>query len=336
MVISMGYFSFFIVFLTVLACSSLKKMDEVKEQVFKSNGEYEKLVDVKKSDRSLEKLEDKGLSDLTVNKLKKKQTKELDPISLKIKTKAQRLPELEDHEGFHGRRPLVDPFVVGEKTIFDVTYFNLAAGHMTIEVKPFVNVNGKKAYHFVVGLKSSKVFSYFYSVDDVAETYMDYEKMLPYALSIHVRESQQFKEIRSFFDWNKLKGTYWERKIKKGGKEKKKKKEWDIKSFSQNVISAIYYVRAFQLEPKKNLAFRVADDGKNIVFKGQVLRREKLKTEIGTLDTIVLKPKFEIDGIFKPTGNIFIWLTDDHRKRIVRIESKIKIGRLIAKVKSIQ
>ncbi len=83
------------------------------------------------------------------------------------------------------------------------------------------------------------------------------------------------------------------------------------------------------------MAFRVADEGKNIVFTGEVLRREELSTKIGKLKTLVIKPTIEVDGAFKPVGDILIWLTDDDRKHVVRIESKIKIGTLVAKLKSI-
>ncbi len=115
-----------------------------------------------------------------------------------------------------------------------------------------------------------------------------------------------------------------------------KKIDWEIKPFSQNVISAIFYLRTFQLVPGKKLAFHVADEGKNIIFNGTVLRKEELDTDVGKLKTVVVKPEFEVDGVFKPVGDILVWLTDDERKLVVRIESKIKIGTIVGKVKSIE
>ena len=66
------------------------------------------------------------------------------------------------------------------------------------------------------------------------------------------------------------------------------------------------------------------------------MRREKLKTPMGELDTVVVKPKIELEGVFRLVGDIFIWLTDDDRKFIVRIETKIKIGTIVGAVKSIE
>jgi hypothetical protein len=81
------------------------------------------------------------------------------------------LPEIEDGEGFMGRRPLSDPYRVGEKVTLMVTYFGVSAGDATLEVKPYAEVNGRKAYHFYSKLVSSSVFSMFYKVDDYCESY---------------------------------------------------------------------------------------------------------------------------------------------------------------------
>jgi hypothetical protein len=54
------------------------------------------------------------------------------------------------------------------------------------------------------------------------------------------------------------------------------------------------------------------------------------------MNTIKIKPEIEIDGIFKPIGDVFFWLTDDDRKMLVRIESKIKIGTITASLVDIK
>lgn len=252
------------------------------------------------------------------------------------KKKGPRLPEMEDSEGFDGRRPLQDPFRPGEKVTFDLSYFNVTAGTMTMEVKPFANVNGVKAYHFELTGQTNSFFSKIYAVDDKVTTYMSYEDMVPLSLQISIKESAQLAETRTFFDWKNMRASYWQKRITKEKGERSHKVEWDLLPYSQNVITASYYLRAFKLEPGKKLAFRVADEGKNIVFTGEVLRREKLSTEIGELDTVVIRPQVTADGVFKPIGEILIWLTDDDRKFFVRLESKIKIGTIVAKLKSLE
>lgn len=263
---------------------------------------------------------------------KKESEKKVAEKSQKLKKKQ---PSLEDSEGFDGRRPIVDPFRVGESVTLKLSYFNVTAGEMTVAVLPFKEVNGKKSYHFQVTGKSNSFFSSVYAVDDKAETFLDYETLLPYNMAIDVKESKKLSTIRSYFDWKKMKGHFWEKKITKKNGVEEKNLEWDIEPYAQNIFSAAFYLRAFTLTPGKVIQFRVSDNKKNMIVKGHVVRRETLKTDIGELKTVVVKPEVEIDGIFKPMGEVFFWLTDDDRKFIVRIESKIKIGTIVGSLKEI-
>ncbi len=95
-------------------------------------------------------------------------------------------------------------------------------------------------------------------------------------------------------------------------------------------------MRVFSYEVGKEYKFYVSDDEKNLMFKGKALRKEKIETDAGEFNTIVVKPEFEVDGVFKPVGDIFFWLTDDDRKFIVKIESEIKIGTLVMEATKIE
>ncbi len=255
---------------------------------------------------------------------------------LEASESAVHLPTLEDSEGFIGRRPKIDPFRPGEEVIFSVTYFNIVAGDLSLKVLPYKIVNSKKAYDFTVGAESNKAFSLFYSVEDFAETFVDFESLVPITYSIDMHESAQQKETKVFFDSNKNEATLWEKVIHRGHSHGQERKlQWAIDPYTQNVISAIFYLRTFTLQPGKKLAFRVSDNGKNYVFNGQVLRRETLHTKAGDFKTLVVQPSFHLAGRFQPTGENYIWLTDDDRKFPVKIECKIKIGSLIAKLKSL-
>ncbi len=330
-------------------CATKKHLRYEKEEELAEIEDYEKQVQIKEieeeppppAEPKVEPAPPAPAPTSNKNSTKKKvdqkaaSTKKSEAAAKK-KEKAKRMPPMEDAEGFDGRRPLVDPFRVGEKVTLDVTYFNIKAGEIDIMVKPFVEFNGKKAYSFEVDLKSYSLFSRIYSVDDQAKTYMDYETLRPHNLSITIKESNQLAETRTLFDWNTNKATYWRKKYSKEKGEEKKEINWDIKPYSQNVVSALFYLRTFQLRKGKKLAFRVADEGKNIVFTGEVIRQEVIDTPEGKLKTVVVKPTIQVDGAFKPMGDILIWLTDDDRKFVVKAESKIKIGTLIARLKKIE
>lgn len=242
-----------------------------------------------------------------------------------------REPKYESSVGFTNgsRRPDKDPFRVGEKVVLSVRYFKAQAGELSMEVRPLVEVNDRKSYRWHTGLKTTGMFSKFYSIDDWAETLVDYETLSPTVFNLHVKESAQLRNGKGYFDPKTLKGVYIEKKYteKKGHQEKRQ--EWQVLPYAQNVFSAAFYMRVFTFEVGKEFKFTVADDEKNMLFKGKTLRKEHVETEAGEFDTIVVKPEFEVDGVFKPVGDIFFWLTDDDRKLIVKIESEIKIGTLV-------
>jgi hypothetical protein len=245
---------------------------------------------------------------------------------------AKHEPELEGQAGFIGRRPIQDPFRVGEKVRHEVSYFNVKAGELVLAVKPFAQVNGRKNYHFYFGIKTSTLFSSFYSVDDYVSSLVDFETMVPSVYTMHVKETSKLQETRFFIDWSKLHASFWEKKVTKKDGPEETKKEWDVLEYSQDVFSSAFYLRVFPWAVGDEHAFRVTDNAENLIFRGKALRREKLSTSIGDFQAIVIKPDIELRGQFKPVGDIFIWISDDDRKLILRIECKIKIGTLVSEI----
>ncbi|MFN8846865.1 MAG: DUF3108 domain-containing protein [Bdellovibrionales bacterium] len=327
-----------------VGCSSILKVDKQEELQLKSDLDQRVVIEEVKPTQAefntdhaapppppLLKEEKAAVKTKTAVK---KSSKKIEPVVLPW----GREPSIEDGEGFYLRRPLQDPFRVGEVIKHEVFYnlFRVTAGEMEFQTLPFKVVNGRKAYQFQLALKTTSLFSSFYAVDDKVVTLIDYDLWLPRLYSLHVKESSQLREARSYFDFEKLKAVYEEKKItsKKGVEEKRQ--EWEILPYSQNVFSVIYYMRLFAWKDGKEYSFRVADDGENLVFKGKVVSRETLKTPIGEMKAIKIKPEFTVKGAFKPVGDIYIWLSDDARKIPLRIESKIKIGTIISQIMDYQ
>ncbi len=245
-------------------------------------------------------------------------------------------PAIEDAQGFFGRRPVKDPYRVGEKVTFEMSYFAVVAGDMTTEVRNFAEVNGRKSYRFAGTAHSSSVFAMFYAVDDWFETFVDFETLVPQSYALHVKESKQLRETRTVFDWSTYKANYYDKKINDEKKLEQENKEWSIPEYSQNVFSAAFYLRSYDLRPGFKTQFRVAHEGKNLILAAEYVRKEKISTAAGDFDCVVIKPTISLDGKFTPIGDLFVWFTDDDRKLIVRIESKLKIGKVVGVAKAIE
>lgn len=225
---------------------------------------------------------------------------------------------------------------MGEEVIHDVNYFKVSAGTLRMKVDPYATVNGRKAYSFKIFISTSSLFSSFYSVEDSVDIFMDYESLVPSVFQLHVKESGQLREAKMLFNEKDNTATFWEKKVTKKDGVEEKKQNWEILPYTQNVYSAVYYMRFFKWEVGKEYSFRVANDNENLVFSGKALRKEVLDTKLGPMKAIVIQPNIMLKGKFKPIGDNLIWLSDDDRRYILRIEAKIKIGTLVSEVTEIK
>ena len=220
----------------------------------------------------------------------------------------------------------LSPYIQGEKLTYRVSYYNiLNAGHLTLEYPETVNFNGRHAYYFLVKLKTSKLFSLFYSVNDQVKVWMDKQQHFVHAFALHIDESKQRRETRGFFDYKSRNFSFWDTKITKKGK-KEEKMNWEALPLTQSVYSMVFYLRFLNFQLGQEYVVPIADKGRNLIFTAKVLRKEKLKTNIGTFPAWVLEPKIQLNGIFKPMGKILIWVSADEKKYVLKIKGKIKVG----------
>lgn len=248
----------------------------------------------------------------------------------------RRQPEIEDDEGFEGRRPKVIPYRPGEEITLNVSYFAVDAGELVLKTLPMVEVNGKPAYRFRANAKTISLFETFHKVDDYAEVFMDYETLEPLSYVLSVKESKLLRDARAIHDRQKGRVFFWDKKIKPDKSVEEKKQDWELPPYAQNIFSALWYIRSFTLSVGKKIKIHLTHENENLIVEFAVLRREKLKTNAGTLDTFVLRPSASKDGVPKNIGDSQLWLTADDRKFLVRIESKIKIGTIVGSLESIK
>jgi hypothetical protein len=95
-------------------------------------------------------------------------------------------------------------------------------------------------------------------------------------------------------------------------------------------------MRVFKWQVGKQYSFRVADDEKNVLFKATALERTKLKTDVGTFNAIKIKAEVQTRGNLAKATDFYMWLSDDERKYILRIEVKLPVGSLVSQVTSIK
>jgi hypothetical protein len=237
---------------------------------------------------------------------------------------------------FPNRRPAKDPVWIGEQTTYEITYFGMSAGDFVIDVLPYKMVGGRKAYHLRGTADTSKVFSLFYRIHDVVESYMDFDGLFSQRFHILLDETKQTRDGLELNDSQKAQTYYWNRwtHVDRGYTETKEYSP--IEPFSQDSLSALYYLRMVPLPEGAVFSFPVVSEGKTWEAIITVVRREMMDTPFGRVQTVVVKPDTKFQGVLQKRGDSFIWLTDDDRRTVVRLEAKVKIGTVVARLKKFE
>ena len=230
---------------------------------------------------------------------------------------------------YPSRRDGKDPIWLSEKLVYSISYFGVSAGKLTLQTLPFKKIAKRKVYHIRANAISSSVFSLFYRLNDVIESFMDYDGYFSHRFHVVLDETKQTRDSLELNDSEKKQTYYWNRWHHKTNGYTETKEFSPIESFSQDSVSALYYVRTLPLPNGTVVTFPVVSEGKSWDAVCTVLRREKIDTPMGNIQAIVIRPEMKYQGILKKSGDSSLWLTDDDRRIPIRLEAKVRIGTVV-------
>lgn len=234
------------------------------------------------------------------------------------------------------RRPARDPIGLDEKHVFEITYFGMPAGDFTMEVLPFKMINGRKAYDVRGTAVSSSMFSLFYRINDSVETLFDYEGLYSHRFRIVLDESLQTRDSLELNDPEKKRTFFWNRWNHKHKGYVETKDFFPIEPFAQDSLSALYYIRTLPLSKGTEYTFPIVSEGKTLEAVIVVVGNEVMSSPLGRISTLRIKLNTKYQGILQQQGDSFLWVTDDDRRFIVRLEAKVKIGSVVAALKKLE
>lgn len=218
-------------------------------------------------------------------------------------------------------------FREGEELEFDLSWFGVKAGTATMKVERRLQMNNRPVYKIVSRAKSADFFSVIYPVDNSIESYFDVEGLFSWRFRVKQREGSFSRDKELIFDYDKMWAVYT---------KDDKVTVYDLPGKVQDALSCFYYVRTQPLEIGKNLIVPTFENKKFWEVEVRVLKKEKVVTPAGTFDTIMIHPLLKFKGLFQNKGDIYLWVTDDHRRLPVMMKSEIKIGSIKAVLTSVR
>jgi len=209
----------------------------------------------------------------------------------------------------------------GEHLVFEIAYGFVKAGTSTMSVADTQRVQGRLCYHIVTTAESNSFFSAFFTVRDRVESWMDVDGLFSWKFEKHLREGKFRSDRYEVYD-------QINRRVFA------KSDTFDAPPYVQDILSSFYYARTQPLDGGQPF-FDIDNfaDGRVYPLRVVVHRRDRVKVPAGTFNCIVVEPVLRHEGLFKQTGKLTIWVTDDGRKMPVLMKSKVIIGSIDARLK---
>jgi hypothetical protein len=215
------------------------------------------------------------------------------------------------------------PFGQGERLVYSIGWYNVVGGTATLDMDE-AEYQGTPVYRVRSLAKSNAFVSVFFPVEDRIESLIDRVTLTALRLDVKQRQGKRKRDRVTEFDQVHHTATV----VKNG-----KRNVFEIPPDVQDSLSCLYYFRSLPpIKVGETVTIDVHESNKNwrLAIVGQ--KRERIETEAGKFMTIRTKAKVEFEGVFLEKGDVYVWFSDDERRLPVRMDSKIKIGRISAKL----
>jgi len=219
--------------------------------------------------------------------------------------------------GFAQELPAV-PFGPGERAEYAVSlgiFGNVGRGSM--EVVGIDDVDGHPTYHLRLEIDGKVTFA---RVDDTMESWMDVRGL--FSRRLHKDQHEVNYKTNRWYDLHPEELWY----------QRRETGQIDTLASHEPLdeISFLYFVRTLPLDPGDVYTFNryFKRSGNPVTIR--VLRRETMEGADGTrIPVVVVQPIIQTDGLFGEGGEAEVYFTDDRRRILVKMTSRVPIiGRL--------
>lgn len=228
------------------------------------------------------------------------------------------------------------PFEVGERMEIQLSWIGLSAGTAVMEVRQGPVIEGRKTFQLWGNILSSKLVDAIYHIDNTVESFVDATALVPYKFLLHMSESAQLKETKVTFDHPIQKAHYWSQRISKKWGNETQNRDDNLVPASEDMFSALYFARTLDYSLNKKVTFPVYENGKNWQVEVLPVASELMTTPVGVFQCWKLLVVARIENVLKPTGDVFMWISSDSKRYIVKFDAKLKIGSLFGNLTAVR
>ncbi|MGC8794433.1 MAG: DUF3108 domain-containing protein, partial [Bryobacteraceae bacterium] len=169
-------------------------------------------------------------------------------------------------------------------------------------------------------IQSAGIVSRLYRVDDEYRALLD-GRLCAVESTLRAQEGRKRREILVRFDAAGKKASYVERDLARD--TALASKEIDIPGCVHDVIGGLYRLRAMRLEPGEAVYLPISDGKKSVSARVEAQVRETLRIEDRTYQTIRYEAFLFNNVLYRRSGRLLVWLTDDEARLPVRVRIRL-------------
>jgi len=204
-------------------------------------------------------------------------------------------------------------FPLGEKLRYGAYFGPLKAGYSIMEIKEEV-FDGKPVYSIECVQKTEKAFSVIYHIEDYYKSFVDTNSFSTLSFIKNINEGNYSNNLTLTFTEDSVFYT--------DGRRTEKIEE------AKDIFAALYWIRCQTFYPGDTLKIPFHSSGKNQEMIVPVSDLQWTTVPMGKFRTLLLTPRVEDERIFGSEEPIKIWVTVDPQHIPVKIESKLKFGKI--------
>jgi hypothetical protein len=177
------------------------------------------------------------------------------------------------------------------------------------------SIRDRPAWHVMFTLSGGTIF---YKVDDVYESWMDVTTLnsLRFVQDLDQGSRERKRQYEIFPERAVFQEVF------------KKNRELPSVANPLDDGSFLFFIRTVPLEVGRTYEFnRYFKPDRNPVII-RVLRRERVRVPAGAFDAIVIQPIIKTSGIFSEGGAAEIWLSDDDKRMMLQMKTRLSFGSL--------
>lgn len=219
------------------------------------------------------------------------------------------------------------PFKIGETLVYDIKFSRLVFNGVIGELKLTVAKPLDPAMPEMIELRAEAVSKGFFptlfgiKVKDRFTSLINQSDLAIHTSTKVLEEGKTRREQKSVINRETGLVTYTDRDLVNTRTEPKKK-EKASPTWTQDILSIIYFVRSQPLKEGDVLSVPVSDGGETYNIDVIAGSRQEIKAGVGKLKAIQLNAKVFDGRYLKRSGEMLVWVTDDPAR--IPIRARIK------------